>query len=223
MPRLRNPYGYTIVENAYKQNRSSWKPEDPEWELPNGIRKRNTKQRGEFYTANHKTILKAAAKEAARVTGLHEEDVINAVAAYRNVAIALLGLGVDVDLLGMIKVKSLVDPNKASSEELDTSRKRISTEVEPWLSGYMRLSEERVDLMFAPWNWYELLFEHGSHIRKTPGKVYKQKDQNLEGGYRKEGYRTYEEALADLKAGTPVPLPKLAKQKQEERKERLGY
>lgn len=150
MPRLRNPYGYTIVENAYKQNRSSWKPEDPEWELPNGIRKRNTKQRGEFYTANHKTILKAAAKEAARVTGLHEEDVINAVAAYRNVAIALLGLGVDVDLLGMIKVKSLVDPNKASTEELDTSRKRISTEVEPWLSGYMRLSEERVDLMFAP-------------------------------------------------------------------------
>ena len=64
MPRLRNPYGYTIVENAYKQNRSSWKPEDPEWELPNGIRKRNTKQRGEFYTANHNTILKAAAKEA---------------------------------------------------------------------------------------------------------------------------------------------------------------
>jgi len=55
------------------------------------------------------------------------------------VAIALLGLGVDVDLLGMIKVKSLVDPNKASSEELDTSRKRISTEVEPWLSGYKRL------------------------------------------------------------------------------------
>jgi hypothetical protein len=222
MPRLRNPYGYTIVENAHKQNHAKWNNEEPEWELPSGIRKRTTKERGEFYTASHNTLLKAAAKEAARTTGLTEEDVINAVAAYKNVAVALLGLGVDVDLLGMIKVKSLVEPTRTATQQSDPLQKRISTQVEPWLSGYMRLSEERVDLMFTPWNWYELLFEHGSHIRKTPGEKYKQKDKELEGGYRKEGQRTYEQALADLKAGAPVPPSKLAKQKQEERQGRLG-
>ena len=200
MPRKKNPYGYTINENALKRNKLTWGAAATEkMKLPVGTRKTSTSQRGEFCVIDHEDLLRAAAKEAQRVTGVHQDDVINAVNAYRNVAIGCLANGVDVDLLGLvdIRVRNIGHQNTPPSK----TTKRVSTKIKSWLSGLLRLVDERPDLPITPQNWHETLFEHGAHISKTPGYNAKQRDLRQDGKPEPPGYRTYDEILDDIKNG----------------------
>lgn len=207
MPRKRNPYGYTIVENALLNNQHRWEPEPEEMELPLRIYKMNTKQRGEHYRIKHDDLMDVAANEARRVAGVSKEDAINAISAYRNVATSLVGNGISVDLMGMVDLY----PNTGGN-------KRLTTKVKAWLLGLMRLAEERPDLPITPRNWYVQLFEHGSHIRKTPGWDYKRYDEERAAGVpHRRNARTYAEALSDLKTGAPVPPKELIRRQAEQK------
>lgn len=210
MPRKRNPYGYTVVENAILNNRHRWEPEAPQMEVPLGVQKMNSTQRGEYYRIKHDDLMKAAAKEASRVAGVSKEDAINAISAYRNVATALLANGISVDMLGMVDI-----------HRSESKHKRLTTKIKPWLSGLIKLADERPDLTFTANNWYTQLFEYGSHIRKTPGWDYKRYDEEREAGKKhRRNARTYADALRDLKTGAPVPDTAMIRRQSEAQRKR---
>lgn len=209
MPRKSNPYGYTIVENAYTHPIIRWDDTTPHMELPPSIKETTTSDGEHHKIITHDNLVKEACKEAARVAGVAPDDVINAIAAYRNIAVSLIANGVDVNLLDIVSVKPKIDPNREAPENTRAT-KRVSTRVTPNISGLIRLSEERPDLPITPQNWVEQLFEHGSHIRKTIGWNYKEGDRYKAAGEHdapkaRRYERTYEQALQDLKTGAPPP------------------
>lgn len=205
MPRKNNPYGYTVNEQRLERDVLRWDSEESTAKkLPAGSRKIHTKNRGDRVVLTEKALINAAAEEAMRVAGIPKEDVQNVIAAYKNVALAAIGNGVDVDLLGISKIKvNLNTPNEQNPQRTPKSPKRLTTSSEDITSGLARLGEERPDLNFTPNNWYTLLFEHGAHIPRTPGKRYKERDAKRAEGRitARNGERTYQQALHDLKAG----------------------
>lgn len=205
MPRKNNPYGYTVNEQRLERDVLRWDSEESAAKkLPAGSRKIHTKNRGDRVVLTEKALINAAAEEAMRVAGISKEDVQNVIAAYKNVAMAAIGNGVDVDLLGISKIKvNLNTPTEQNPQRTSKSPKRLTTSSEDITSGLARLGEERPDLTFTPNNWYTLLFEHGSHIPRTPGKRYKERDAKRAEGRitARRGERTYQQALNDLKVG----------------------
>lgn len=205
MPRKNNPYGYTVNEQRLERDVLRWDSEESTAKkLPAGSRKIHTKNRGDRVVLTEKALINAAAEEAMRVAGIPKEDVQNVIAAYKNVALAAIGNGVDVDLLGISKIKvNLNTPTEQAPHRTSKSPKRLTTSSEDITSGLARLGEERPDLTFTPNNWYTLLFEHGSHIPRTPGKRYKERDAKRAEGRvtTRRGERTYQQALNDLKVG----------------------
>lgn len=205
MPRRNNPYGYTINEQRLERDVLRFDSDElVAKKLPAGSRKVHTKKRGDRVVLTEKALINAAAEEAMRVAGIPKEDVQNVIAAYKNVALAAIGNGVDVDILGIVKIKvNLNTPTEQPAQRSSKSPKRLTTSSEDITSGLARLGEERPDLTFTPNNWYTLLFEYGSHIPRTPGKRYKERDAKRAKGQvvARRGERSYQQALHDLKIG----------------------
>ena len=80
MPRKTNPYGYTIVENAYTHPIIRWDNTTPHMELPPSIKETTTSDGRHHKTIAHDDLVKEACKEAARIAGVPADDVINAIA-----------------------------------------------------------------------------------------------------------------------------------------------